>query len=154
METIYSAQILQQSSPQFYIGLIVGVVIALFVQILVHLLAASREEKNREEIFKLKIFELKLEAAQTAYKLIYRVSRGERDNVFQRGPDLDTAITDTRDWIEGQRLILGNRIYEDIIEYLKLAEEEDPDAVEAFENAKHSLEKVVKKEQAEKFGFL
>jgi hypothetical protein len=72
-----------------------------------------RAREDREEDFKIKLTQLRLDASQRAYQYIFQIHRA-----LSRG-SLDQALADeARSWLDGQVIILGDDIYTAVFSYI------------------------------------
>lgn len=132
----------------FILGGFTTLITVFCTQLLIHFLSKSREKEGRKESFKLKLYELRLQAAQTAYQYVLRVYRAYR--IPSRGVDSKQLNIEARDWLDGQALILGEKVYETVIFYFfamdnpNLSDEEHAKELVKAEEALKSILKDLK----------
>jgi len=71
-----------------------------------------RANEDRKENFKIKLAELKLQAAQKAYQYIFKIHRASRRSQLSQN-----IADEARDWLDGQAIILGDEIYTAVFTY-------------------------------------
>lgn len=75
-----------------------------------------RAREDREENFKIKLTQLRLDASQRAYQYIYQIHRA-----LSRGSLDQTLADEARNWLDGQVIILGDDIYTAVFSYINHA---------------------------------
>lgn len=103
----------------------------------------SRAKEDREEAFKFKIMEMRIETAQKAYQYLFRVYRAYEIN--QKDPSTIKLTIEARDWLDGQALILGDDIYQAVFSFFNAATLNNTKKYEIFEDAQKKLKSVLKK---------
>lgn len=136
-------------------GIIVGALVPLITLYLNHFLSRQRASEERKESFRLKVYELRIQAAQTAYQYIFKIYRARQKQLmvnkepkmrtinFNEKSATDIAI-EARDWLDGQAIMLGKKIYEAVYTYFNSVG--DKGEYEAMDKAQKALESVIKKE--------
>lgn len=97
-----------------------------------HWLTRKRTKEERLESFRLKVYELRIQAAQTAYKYIFKIYRSTQRTtqagnfIVVNEPVVDTSqlLLEARDWLDGQALILGEKVYQAVLFYFNSARSE------------------------------
>ena len=137
----------------FFLGAFANLILIFGTQLLIHNLNIKRDEKNRLEMFKLKVFELRLNAAQTANQYLLRVNRQSAryghsekfrlvDAKFQT--ELEKLGLEAREWLDGQALILGDEIYQKVFYYLNVVGKDKKEELAALIAAQNSLARILK----------
>lgn len=112
-------------------GVIVGALIPLITLYINHLLSRHRAKEDRTEDFKLRLYELTIQAAQTANQYIFRLSKEQgileglmkhldihTPEVKKQQDIVDNLTREASDWIDGQVLILGETVNRKFYGYL------------------------------------
>lgn len=108
----------QVTAPGIIVGFL-GSILTLFVN---HLLSRQRSKEDRIEAFKLRLYELTIQAAQTANQYIFRLYKEQSifeglknlDSLDMHTPEIknqqdiiDNLTQEASNWMDGQVLILG-----------------------------------------------
>lgn len=136
-------------------GIIVGALVPLITLYFNHFLSKQRASEERKESFKLKVYELRIQAAQIAYQYIFKIYRAQQTQLMASGQlqmrktDFDEkSVTrlakEARDWLDGQALILGKEVYKAVFFYFNCIG--DSGQYQAMEKAQKILEAIVKEE--------
>ena len=121
-----------------FLGVIIGVLLQYFT-------SKWRADEDRAEDFKFKLKELRINAAQTAYKYIYQVYRTYARNL-ENTSRADKLAKEARDWLDGQILILGEDIHKAVFTYLNAAGDRDRLTYNLMNEAQKKLKSVLKKD--------
>jgi hypothetical protein len=127
----------------FFLGIISTLLITFVSQLIIFWLNRKAAKEERDESFKLKLFELRLQAAQTAYQYVLRVYRAYK--VPSKGIDPKKLRIEARDWLDSQALILGKKVYETVIFYFFALENKslsDQEHAKELVKAEKALESV------------
>lgn len=144
------------SEISFFLGAIFTLITSFILNYYIHWLNRKRDAEERKESFKLKLYELKIQAAQTAYQYIYKVYRASsRANSMQGAIALDDPIwkelrnltKEARDWLDGQVLILEEKVYKKVFYYFNSVGDEKQ--YEIMEDAKKALKATLRKDFVE-----
>ncbi len=137
-------------------GIIVGSLVPLITLYLNHFLSRQRASKERKESFRLKVYELRIQAAQTAYQYIFKLYRASQATVKMVGKvgsmtivnkskvDIYDLQQEARDWLDGQALILGDKIYQAVFFYFNSVGEQGE--YKAMEKAQKALRGIIKED--------
>ena len=119
-----------------FLGVIIGVLLQYFT-------SKWRSIEDRKEDFKIKLMELRINAAQTAYKYIFQVHRAYARNIKDTSR-ADKLTREARDWLDGQILILGEDIHKAVFTYFNSASFKDSEKYKLMEEAQKKLKEVIK----------
>lgn len=138
---------LQKSDFNFLLGVMSTLFITFATQLLIFWLNRREAENTRKESFRLKVYELRIRAAQEAYQNVIRVYRAYKVPGVSNNPQ-DVSLS-VRDWFDGQALLLGDRVYETLIYYLFSLENNklsDQDHAKELVKAENALKSILKKD--------
>ncbi|MBI2334260.1 hypothetical protein HYU96_00470 [Candidatus Daviesbacteria bacterium] len=148
----------QVTAPGVIVGFL-GSILTLFAN---HILSRQRDREDREEAFKLKLYELRIQAAQTANQYIFRIYKEQgileglkahltvHEPEFKKQDDIiNDLIQEASNWIDGQVLILGQTINRKFYAYLNGYDSKYEK--ELREDVQKTLTKLIKKDFI-KFG--
>ena len=146
------------NQAHFYAGLFISGIFLFLSQLLIDHLTTKREQRNRDEMFKMKIFEMRLAAAQTTYQWLFKVEKANTLNTKENQSPFDqihlnSTINKFTELLDGYALILGEDIYKKASNYLySVAKKKDEKTILIELNlALNSLEKIVTNKQIKKF---
>ena len=133
-------------------GIIVGSLVPLITLYFNHFLSRQRTSEERKASFRLKVYELRIQAAQTAYQYAFKLYRaGSRTTkigqllvVNKPKVDISDLQQEARDWLDGQALILGDKIYQAVFFYFNSVGEQGQ--YKAMEKAQKVLRGVIKED--------
>ena len=120
---------------------ILGVIVGVFLQ---YFTSKWRAEEDREKNFKFRLMELRINAAQTAYKYIFQIYRAYQRN-REDTSRADKLAKEARDWLDGQILILGDDIHKAVFTYFNTAKDINSKTFDLMDDAQKKLKKVLNK---------
>lgn len=126
-------------------GVISTILIFLISQLIIYKFGRKAAEDDRRRDFDLKLYGLKIEAAQKAYQYVVRVYRAYKIPGLSSDPK--KVNLEARDWFDGQALLLGEKVYESLIHYLFSLESpdlKDEEHAKALVKAQNAIKSILK----------